>query len=420
MFCWLQPFHTASWQSSGKLPQTKQFIHSKATVKKKTSRKATSMCPTLPEIAACPARKIRFLRRQCALHGCKGFLPRTGVMSGTSAKCTFHTIFCEWYQAALGQPQWRNEGHQPGSLEMDTSGHSKATVKKKTSRKATSMCPILPEIAACPARKIHLLGRQCALHGCKGFLPRTGVMSGTSAKCTFRTIFCEWYQAALGQPQWRNEGHQPGSLEIDTSGHSKATVKKKTSRKATSMCPTLPEIAAGPARKIRLLRRQCALHGCKGFLPRTGVMSGTSAKCTFRTIFCEWYQAALGQPQWRNEGHQPGSLEIDTSGHSKATVKKKTSPSLVLLFFLGVWAEACSVWTSNQSAKFAPVPPTPCYKILGWDAPRSPWIRITDFNVRCHLTWKVVRLIRGAGAGSEAKSPAFCNGRHMAKKAQIQ
>ena len=85
---------------------------------------------------------------------CKGFLPRTGVMSGTSAKCTFHTIFCEWYQAALGQPQWRNEGHQPGSLEMDTSGHSKATVKKKTSRKATSMCPTLPEIAACPARKI--------------------------------------------------------------------------------------------------------------------------------------------------------------------------------------------------------------------------------------------------------------------------
>ena len=84
---------------------------------------------------------------------CKGFLPRTGVMSGTSAKCTFHTIFCEWYQAALGQPQWRNEGHQPGSLEMDTSGHSKATVKKK-SRKATSMCPTLPEIAACPARKI--------------------------------------------------------------------------------------------------------------------------------------------------------------------------------------------------------------------------------------------------------------------------
>ena len=59
-----------------------------------------------------------------------------------------------WYQAALEQPQWRNEGHRPGSLEMDTSGHSKATVKKKTSRKATSMCPTLPEIAACPARKI--------------------------------------------------------------------------------------------------------------------------------------------------------------------------------------------------------------------------------------------------------------------------
>ena len=64
------------------------------------------------------------------------------------------------------------------------------------------------------------------------------------------------YQAALGQPQWRNEGHQPGSLEMDTSGHSKATVKKKTSRKAASMCPTLPDIAACLARKIRLLRRQ--------------------------------------------------------------------------------------------------------------------------------------------------------------------
>ena len=106
--------------------------------------------------------------------------------------------------------------------------------------------------------------------------------------------------------------------------------------------------------------------------------------------------------------------------HDSALVVVSIWPSLVLLFFLGVWAEACSVWTSNQSAKFAPVPPTPCYKILGWDAPRSPWISITDFNVRCHLTWKVVRLIRGAGAGSEAKSPAFCNGRHMAKKAQIQ
>ena len=92
-----------------------------------------------------------------------------------------------------------------------------------------------------------------------------------------------------------------------------------------------------PARKIRLLRRQCALHGCKGFLPRTGVMSGTSAKCTLHTIFCEWYQAALGQPQWRN------ALNI-----SKITI------------------------------------------------------------------------VRGAGGGSEAKSPAFCNGRHMAKKAQIQ
>ena len=65
----------------------------------------------------------------------QGNLPRTGVTSGTSAKCTFHTIFCEWYQAALGQPQWRNEGHQPGSLEMDTSGHSKATVKKKNPEK---------------------------------------------------------------------------------------------------------------------------------------------------------------------------------------------------------------------------------------------------------------------------------------------
>ena len=27
MFFWLQQFHTASWQSSGKFPQTKQFIH---------------------------------------------------------------------------------------------------------------------------------------------------------------------------------------------------------------------------------------------------------------------------------------------------------------------------------------------------------------------------------------------------------
>ena len=26
----------------------------------------------------------------------------------------------------------------------------------------------------------------------------------------------------------------------------------------------------------------------------------------------------------------------------------------------------------------------------------------------------------GGGGGSEAKSPAFCNGRHMAKKTQIQ
>ena len=155
MFCWLQQFHTASWQSSGKLPQTKQFLH--------------NHCDNWH------AASVGFLRRQCALHGCKGFLPRTGVMSGTSAKCTFHTIFCEWYQAALGQPQWRNEGHQPGSLEMDTSGHSKATVKKKTSRKATSMCPTLPEIAACPARKIRLLRRQCALHGARVFYLERGL-----------------------------------------------------------------------------------------------------------------------------------------------------------------------------------------------------------------------------------------------------
>ena len=194
------------------------------------------MCPTLPEIAACTARKIRLLRRQCALHGCKGFLPRTGVMSGTSAKCTFH-IRQRW-----GSPNGEMKDTNLEVWRWKLRATPRLPLRRK-SRKATSMCPTLPEIAACTARKIRLLRRQCALHGCKGFLPRTGVMSGTSAKCTFH-IRQRW-----GSP---NGEMKDTNLEVW-----RWTLRAT----ATSMCPTLPEIAACTARKIRLLRRQCALHG---------------------------------------------------------------------------------------------------------------------------------------------------------------
>ena len=50
---------------------------------------------------------------------------------------------------------------------------------------------------------------------------------------------------------------------------------------------------------------------------------------------------------------------------------------------------------------------------LGLGTPPPPWKGITDFNIRCHHTSKAVRLILGA------KSLAFCDGRHVAKKAQI-
>ena len=71
-----------------------------------------------------------------------------------------------------------------------------------------------------------------------------------------------------------------------------------------------------------------------------------------------WYQAALEQPQWRNEGHQPGSLEMDTSGHSKATVKQHlcVQPSQKLPLV--------------QQERFA---------LTGWmrNAPENPWCRLT-------------------------------------------
>ena len=339
--------------------------------------------------------RFALLRRQCALHGCKGFLPRTGVMSGTSAKCTFHTIFCEWYQAALGQPQWRNEGHQPGSLEMDTSGHSKATVKKKTSRKATSMCPTLPEIAACPARKIRLLRRQCALHGCKGFLPRTGVMSGTSAKCTFRTIFCEWYQAALGQPQWRNEGHQPGSLEIDTSGHSKATVKKKTSRKATSMCPTLPEIAACHSKKDSPFKASMCLAWLQGFSTSNGgyvryLCQVHLSHHLLRVISGSARAAPMAKwrtPTWKfGDGHF-GPLQ----GY-----RYEVQPSQKLFRFFS--ARGLSVWTSNQSANCP-------FNGLDFGLRRPPVTLDPDFNVFwSHMESCTASCSRG-GSGVRGKKP---------------
>ena len=125
------------------------------------------MCPTLPEIAACTARKIRLLRRQCALHGCKGFLPRTGVMSGTSAKCTFH-IRQRW-----GSPNGEMKDTNLEVWRWTLRATPRLPLRRK-SRKATSMCPTLPEIAACTARKIRLLRRQCALHGCKGFSTSNG------------------------------------------------------------------------------------------------------------------------------------------------------------------------------------------------------------------------------------------------------
>ena len=83
---------------------------------------------------------------------------------------------------------------------------------------------------------------------------------------------------------------------------------------------------------------------------------------------------------------------------------------IVVLLFFGSICVACWVWASNPSANFATCQATRCYKkpkLLGWDPPPPPRISITD--IRCHLTLRVVWLIRGGG-GSEAKSPAFCNG----------
>ena len=56
-------------------------------------------------------------------------------------------------------------------------------------------------------------------------------------------------------------------------------------------------------------------------------------------------------------------------------------------------------------------------KTLGL-GPLPPRMSMTNFNTPCHLT--LVRLIWEGGEGSRATRPTFCNGRHMAKKAQIQ
>ena len=85
---------------------------------------------------------------------------------------------------------------------------------------------------------------------------------------------------------------------------------------------------------------------------------------------------------------------------------------IVVLLFFGSICVACWVWASNPLANFATCQATRCYKkpeLLGWDPLPPPRISITDFNIQCHLTQRVVWLIRGGG-GSEAKSPAFCNG----------
>ena len=95
--------------------------------------------------------------------------------------------------------------------------------------------------------------------------------------------------------------------------------------------------------------------------------------------------------------------------------------SLIIAFlFLGSMGVACRVWASNQSTNFAACPATCCYKkpeLLGWDPPRPPRVSITDFNIICGaISHKKCCGSFGGQGVSEAKSPAFCNGRHYGKE----
>ena len=70
--------------------------------------------------------------------------------------------------------------------------------------------------------------------------------------------------------------------------------------------------------------------------------------------------------------------------------------------------------------KICPCPATPCYKKPGLGRPPVPLNKHNRFHhaVPSHMKSRTAH--SGGGRGSKAKSPAFCNGRHMAKKAQIQ
>ena len=79
--------------------------------------------------------------------------------------------------------------------------------------------------------------------------------------------------------------------------------------------------------------------------------------------------------------------------------------SLVLLFFGSMGRGRGLLSMGKQSIrKTCPCPATPCYKKA--ELFRPPWISITDFNIRCHLAWKVVGLI-GGGSGVRGKKPGF-------------
>ena len=97
------------------------------------------------------------------------------------------------------------------------------------------------------------------------------------------------HQAALGQPQWRNEGHQPGSLEMDTSGHSKATVKKKI-QKSNIYVSNPP--------------RNCRLHSKKDSPASGNFWEGWTHRCCFSgffflTVALEWPEVSISKlPGW--------------------------------------------------------------------------------------------------------------------------
>ena len=84
-----------------------------------------------------------------------------------------------------------------------------------------------------------------------------------------------------------------------------------------------------------------------------------------------------------------------------------------------LWAEACWAWASNRSANLVAVRPpavTKSLELLGWDP--HPW---APPNKHKRFQYTVTSHIESCtGRGSEAKSLAFWNGRHMAKKGQIQ